>query len=181
MLSVAAPLHQALEVQVVKNRTFSKQCQVCVYMKAHPDFKMAIQNSSYFNHHGTESPPDVLRRYDAPFNIRAFYLHAGRHQKKDMEARRMRLAILGQSGLPKPNIQGVPIDIIKSAPVDGEFRLGLDEFIKAGRKKLDMGEMPINAANYLQAIKIKVDDESKNKDRGAKVFETMFKGADGAQ
>lgn len=161
-------------------KNFSKNCKACVYMKAHPDFKLAIMNSSYFNHHGTEAALAVCNRYAPPFSVKALYQHFGRHQRKDMEARRMRLAILGQKGLPAPNIQGIPLEIIKAPPIDGEFRLGLDEFIKAGRKKLDMGEMPINAANYLQAIKIKVDDESKNKDRGAKVFETMFKGADGA-
>lgn len=148
-------------------------------MRKHEDFKLAIMNSSYFNHKGTETASQVLLRYEAPFNIKAFYTHCGRHQKKDMIARKMRMEILKQSGLPAPNIQGVPIDLIKKPKEEGEFRMGLDEFIAAGRAKLNRGELPITAQTFLQAIKIKVDDESKNKDRGADLFKTMFKGADG--
>lgn len=110
------------------------------------------------------------------------YSHFKRHQPKDV-AKKIedekdalhRDMKKGLVKLPPQYVSGIPLAVLGDDVKPHE--VGLDEFIKLGREKLNRGEMPINAATYLQAIKTKADIDKANKDRGVDVFKTMFKGA----
>lgn len=150
-------------------RVYWPSCTICQYMKRHQDFRLAILNSTYFNEEGIESPNQVMKRYGVDFKIRTMYSHFQRHMYRE---------IYSKTELAKQPvmIQGVPSDIIADeggTPAE----IGLEQFIKLGTAKLNRGELPINASNYLQAIKIQTDKEIKTKDRKADLFKTMFKGA----
>lgn len=141
-------------------------CGVCRYMRSHPDFKLAIMNSKYFNTLGTEEAMTVVRRYGAPFTSKRMYTHFRMHQRRE------RQLMIGKPA----TVDGVIINW-DDKPEEGFHRLALDDFIRAGERKMKAGEMPVNAQTFLSAIKIKLDDESRGKDRKADIFKTMFKGA----
>lgn len=77
-----------------------------------------------------------------------------------------------------------PPAAVAAATVEGDVvsraqhELGLDEFIRSGRDKLLRGEMTITATNYLQAIKIKSDNEKNTKDRRLEMIKNFFSGGD---
>jgi hypothetical protein len=149
-------------------------------MRRHQDFRLAILNSTYFNIHGVESPKQVIARYQAPIKMDTFYGHAKRHQYRDRAKRDRELETELNGGVvetPKTHIQGVPVDVMFEGETKPDYVLGLEEFVKLGRDKVNRGEMPVTAANYLQALKIQSDREKSNRDSKVDVFKTMFKGA----
>lgn len=162
------------------SRIYWAKCSVCQYMKTHQDFRLAVMNSSYFNIYGEEKLSQVLLRYNVEFNLPLMYAHFKRHQPRDIQKKiddeKNELYRARKKGLIKPKfIQGVPLEVLGTDVKAHE--IGLDDFIKLGHEKLRRAEMPINAATYLQAIKIKADIDKSNKDRGVDVFKTMFRGA----
>lgn len=171
------------------HRIYWPGCSVCQYLKKHQDLKLALMNSSYFNADGVESVPQVLARYNVSIPLTNMYTHFKRHQAKDLENRRLQVALKQVEDAREHKqlikrtegpvaIQGVPIDVLGD-DYKPEHVLGLEEFIKAGREKMRRGEMPFTASNYLQAIKIHSEIDKAKQDSKVDVFKTMFAGASG--
>ena len=141
---------------------YRKGCAVCQYMKRHKDFREKILMTSYITPESNYSINDVIRQFKAPFTYPAIVTHFRRHE---------------------PHLKDSPIDKLNNtvavieAGEDKAHIKGLDDFIAEGRKKLARGELVITSTNYLQAIKIKSDDEKANKDRKVDLLRTMFAGA----
>lgn len=141
-------------------------------MKQHPDFKLRCMKSSYFTELGTESLMDVVHAYGDPFNPSTMYAHMKRHQTKDL--------IMAEKAIERKNKAAPPIIDVVESRIDSitEHERGLDEFITVGRNKLSVGELPITANAYLQAIKIKSDIEKNTKDRRMEMIKSFFSGGD---
>ena len=161
-------------------RTYHPNCAVCQYEKAHKDFRYDMLKSTYFNPDGVETVTDVINRYGNPFKAPSFYAHLQRHRKKDVELGKKNYEIKQQDKALLPTtpatlITAVESEVLATAP----HEQGLDEFIRQGRTKLSMDEMPITPTNFLQAIKIKADIEKSTKDRRLDAVKSMFKGITG--
>lgn len=153
-------------------------------------------NSTYFNMNGTETLMDVNNRYAQPFKMPTFYRHMSRHQTADIHIAEK---LAEAKGVSTPNWQRrtrqtahkeVPSELKKvdMEAIDNTVALiegrsttvheqALDEFISIGRAKMDLGQVPISAANYIAAIKIKADIEMRTKDRKLDLLKNMFSGA----
>ena len=164
-------------------------------MKAHADYRWAVLHSTYFDPNGRETLKAVNERFGSPINLVTVYRHMTRHQKKDILASE-RLAVI--SGEPSKNWQRQSAHSTDLAPriaehtkeivanteaiVEGgvprqKYEVGLDEFIELGRDRLKHNEMAISASNYIAAIKVKADIESRTKDRRLEMMKSMFIGA----
>jgi len=162
--------------QKLVRRVYWPNCSVCQYMKKNRDFRYRIMQSTYFNPNGTESAGEVVHAFGDPFVLSTFYAHMQRHQHKDLIKAQV---VYDKSELAKTEtvspavvIGAVEGEIVSSRP----HEQGLDEFIKEGREKLIRKELQITSTSYLQAIKIKMDNEAKTKDRRLDAVKTMFKG-----
>jgi len=113
--------------------------------------------STYFNPSGSETLLDVFHDLGDPFPPTSIYSHMQRHQTRDL--------IRAEKAYRKPTVPVQAMTYI-DRPADGsEHEAGLEEFIHKGREKLLQDDMNITPTTYLQAIKIKQDTISKNKDR----------------
>jgi K+-transporting ATPase c subunit len=121
-----------------------------------------------------------------------------RHQAKDIERSETLTKMQGQesavwqrtsgnkrlkseTGLKKEEAKDLDstVAVVETLPTGPttKYELGLDEFIEMGRAKLKIGDMNISAANYISAIKVKADIESRTKDRRLEMLRSMFAGA----
>lgn len=164
---------------------YSKTCAVCKFMKKNKDFKIACMQSTYFNPDGAATLTDVNLSFNEPFKLPALYQHFKRHQKaavlraqqkaKATGSRLSSHAVIKQTKA----AEAARIAALVEGEVSstGAHERGLDAFIAAGRAKLDVGEMSITAATFLQAIKVKAEIEKSTKDRRMDAVKTLFKGA----
>lgn len=132
----------------------------------------------------------VNERWGFPVKDQTLYRHMKRHQIKDIERSETLLKIQGKESAvwqrtagnrsikknPKEIIETTE-KVIEGTPGRQAHEIGLDEFIEVGRAKLKIGDMNISAANYVTAIKIKAEIESKTKDRRLEMLRSMFSGA----
>jgi hypothetical protein len=66
---------------------------------------------------------------------------------------------------------------VVEGPMTPKHEQALDAFIERGKAQLDLGQMNISAANYVQAIKVKADIDMRTKDRKLDMLKSMFAGA----
>lgn len=152
-------------------KMYSDKCSVCRYMRKHDDFRRRIIQSSYFNPMARENLMDVLAAFGEPFASGTLYQHIRRHQPRDIVK-----AMKKYEPIP---LLAPTLQVIEAEPGASttNHEIGLDDFIQKGREKLAMGELQITATTFLQAIKIKADNEKGNKDRRLDALKTMFRGA----
>lgn len=166
-------------------------------MKKDKAFREAVMNSTYFNINGVETLLDVNNRYAQPFKMPTLYRHMQRHQAADIQISEKMAEV---KGISTPNwqrrtrqtahkelpselktIDKEAIDntvaIIEGGKATSVHEQALDEFITIGRAKMDLNQIPISAANYIAAIKIKADIEMRTKDRKLDLLKNMFSGA----
>jgi lipopolysaccharide biosynthesis regulator YciM len=166
-------------------------------MKKDKPFREAVMQSTYFNLNGSETLLDVNNRYAQPFKMPTLYRHMQRHQAADIQIseklaeakgvstpnwqRRTRQTAHKEvpSELAKIDMEAIDntVAIIEGGRATSVHEQALDEFISIGRAKMDLGQVPISAANYIAAIKIKADIEKGNKDRKVDLLKNMFSGA----
>jgi hypothetical protein len=167
---------------------WAKRCMVCQRMKADKPFRDAVMASTYFNPDGMETLLAVNVRYGQPFKMPTFYKHMKMHQAEDIKISETLLEIKGikspnwQRNIdrkPKVDIEAVEntVALVEGVNKTPDFEKALDDFIKVGRVKMDLGQIPISAANYIQAIKVKADIEMRTKDRRLEMLKGMFTGA----
>lgn len=158
-------------------------------MKKDKDFRDACMACTYFNPDGKETLMDVNNRYGHPFKMPTLYRHMTVHQAEDIHMAEKLLEIRGiksvnwqrQTRATKPDIDiktvESTVEIVEGKKGKPTFEVALDEFIDVGRAKMDMGQIPISATNYIQAIKVKADIDKSNKDRKLDLLKGMFQGA----
>lgn len=152
-----------------KPKIYWKNCSVCQFMKKNKEFRYRCMKSTYFDPDGHETLSEINASFGSPFKVTAIYQHMKRHQFKD-------LILAPKGGL---------IDTVEStlemldAPIESKanHEIGLDDFIQEARNKLARGELQISATTFLQAIKIKMENEKGNKDRKFEALKTLFAGA----
>ena len=117
---------------------------------------------------------DVNRAYGSTFTQTNLYACLKRHHPKVLVPSKIVDGKLLIDNRMKPTF-----DVVEILPGQSgtEHELGLDEFIRKGRAKLAAGELQITATTYLQAIKTKMDNDAKTKDRRADMLTGLFKGA----
>lgn len=149
-------------------------------MKKNPVFRLRVMQSSYFKPEGNESLATVVHDFGDPIKLTAVYMHMQRHQAGDLMTARKRFN--------KANAPIVPQGLAQAAgAVEGQVvsqashEIALDEFIREGHDKLLRKEMPISATNFLQALKIKSDNEKNTKDRRLDMIKSFFAGDSKAQ
>jgi hypothetical protein len=161
------------------------RCSVCQYMKNNEQFRTAVMRSTYFKPDGVDSLAQVLRDFNDPFKLSTVYLHMQRHQESDLMLARKRFAKLPPEKkiiLPGDNVPGQAIAVVEGDVVSQEqHELGLDEFIRKGREMLEENKLPITATTYLQAIKIKSDNNKSAKDRRMEMIKQFFSGGSDAK
>jgi hypothetical protein len=165
-------------------------------MKTDKAFREAVMNCTYFNINGTETLLDVNNRYAQPFKMPTLYRHMQRHQADDIQISE-KLASMNGVSTPNwqrrtrqtahkelPTVPGIDkeaventVAIVEGANTTPKFEKALDEFIAVGQAKMQIGQIPISAANYIQAIKVKADIEMRTKDRKLDMLKSMFAGA----
>jgi hypothetical protein len=185
------------KVTDVQKRKWNPRCSVCMRMKKDKPFREAVMQSTYFNLNGSETLLDVNNRYAQPFKMPTLYRHMQRHQAADIQIseklaeakgvstpnwqRRTRQTAHKEvpSELAKIDMEAIDntVAIIEGGRATSVHEQALDEFISIGRAKMDLGQVPISAANYIAAIKIKADIEKGNKDRKVDLLKNMFSGA----
>lgn len=146
-----------------------RECTVCLYMKAHPDFKKQILESNYFTKDGEETMMEVVHRWGDPFIAVTMYAHFRRHMRPDMVARE----IAFKKNAPLDEVNKVLEGVVGEMSSDTPHERALDEFINKGRILLTSGDMSINAATFLKAVQLKMDKERATKDRGMEAFKMM--------
>jgi hypothetical protein len=167
-----------------------KNCQVCQRMKKDRDFRDACLASTYFNPDGKETLMAVNNKYGHPFKMPTLYRHMTVHQAEDI---RMSEKLAEIRGIQTPNwqrrttrgqdkqidVQAVEntVALVEGKNVKPSFEQALDEFIEVGRAKMSARDIPISAANYIAAIKVKADIEMRTKDRRLDLLKGMFQGA----
>lgn len=150
-------------------------CSVCQFSKKNKDFRTRLFSSSYFNPEATESPMDVVHDYKGIFGQSLLYACLKRHHSKDLirPASKIINGELVIDNRMKPTFE--VIERVGGATTNHE--LGLDDFIEKGRTMLANGELRITATTYLTAIKTKMDNDAKTKDRRVDLLSNLFKGA----
>lgn len=165
-------------------------------MKKDKMFREACMASTYFDPNGMETLLEVNNRYGQPFKMPTLYRHMSRHQADDIHISEK---LAESRGIQSPNWQrrtrqtahkSLPVApgldkeaventvaIVEGSNAKPEFEQALDEFIQVGRAKMDLGQVPISASNYIQAIKVKADIEMRTKDRRLEMLRGMFTGA----
>lgn len=157
-------------------------------MKKDKAFRDAVMYSTYLNPHGTETLVAVNNRYGQPFKMPTLYKHMLRHQTADIAVSE---AMTEAKGIKSPNwqrkttrtlgVQEAVENTVKIVEGDkkeiAQVERALNAFIKAGEALVDTGNMPISAANYIAAIKVKADIEMRTKDRKLEALKAMFSGA----
>jgi len=179
---------------VTKKNKWKPNCSVCQKMKKDKAFREACMASTYFDPNGLESLLEVNNRYAQPFKMPTLYRHMSRHQQDDIDiAEKLAEAngIVSKNWQRKtrqtahkslPTAPGLDKEAIENtvAIVEGggkpDFEKALDKFIKVGEAKLELGQIPISAANLVQAIKVKADIEMRTKDRKLDMLKSMFVG-----
>lgn len=131
-------------------------------MKRNKNFTERLFSSKYFDKTSDESLPQVIRDFQAPLNVQSVYVCLKRHHL--------------QYTTDLKKFENT-IQLIDPQAGETEHELGLDEFIKRGREKVNTGEIAINATSYLAAIRIKADIEKSSKDRKLDMLKQMFQGA----
>lgn len=151
-------------------------CSVCQYMKKNKEFRFQIFNSSYFNPEGKSGPMQVVHAYGDPFIEVTLYACLQRHHGKN-RIRAAAKVVDGQVVVDSRFKSTVEVvEQIATGSVTNH-ELGLDDFIQQGRDKLARNELQITATTFLQAIKTKMDNDAKTKDRRADMLQGLFKGA----
>ena len=158
-----------------KNVKWKPNCSVCQYCKKNKEFRVRLFSSSYFSPEATESPMDVNKAYKNIFGQSTLYACLKRHHGQDL-VRPASKVVDGQ--LVIDNRMKATYEVIErvGGPTTNH-ELGLDDFIEQGRQKLANGELSITATTFLQAIKTKMDNDAKTKDRRADLLSGLFKGA----
>lgn len=151
-------------------------CSVCQFMKKNKDFRFGVFNSSYFNPEGKSGPNQVNKAYGMPFLEVTLY----RCLQKHHNSQKIRAATKVVNGevVVDSRFKGT-LEVVEHIPTGSvtNHELGLDDFISQGRDKLARGELQITATTFLQAIKTKMDNDAKTKDRRADMLQGLFKGA----
>lgn len=164
------------EVAVKRRGRWNKNCMVCHRLKNDKVFRERIFLSSYFTDN-KESPNKVNTSFGSPFKRVTLYFCLRQHHGSDALRPATKVTSTGKVLVDqrfKPTFE-----VIESVPglPTTNHELGLDRFIEKGRAKLESGEMQITATTYLQAIKVKMDNDAKTKDRRLDMLSGMFKGA----
>jgi len=126
---------------------------------------------------------DANARLGEPFAYDTLYKHAKRHmQPKIEEWRRLhglqeRTLAMKKKDRAKEILKETMEAVESPVQDQSEHVTALDEFIAAGRRKVDSGQMPITAQTYVQALKAKAEIENKTKDRRFDALKTLFSGA----
>lgn len=138
---------------------------------------------TYFDKNGAESLADVVKRFNDPFPMTNIYQHTTRHMRgKELRWRKaLKLEEKSVAMKKKERAKEILNETLNAveAPVysQGEHIDALDEFIAAGRRKIEAGQMPITAQTYVQALKAKAEIENKTKDRRYDALKSLFAGA----
>lgn len=168
-------------------------------MKKNKDYRAACMRSTYFYPTGQESLKQVNERYGDPFKLPTLYRHMSRHQKKDIEIAESMVSITGEPSkvwqrhtgqtahkrvAESKELQKVEdiiqntVDVVEADVIPRQrYEVALDEFIALGADRLKHGDMQISAANFISAIKVKVEHERNTKDRRLEMLKNMFVGA----
>lgn len=164
-----------------KKRTWAQMkwkpnCAVCQYMKRNKEFRTRVFESSYFNPDGHESPMDVVRSYGDVFGQSLVYACLKRHHGHNLV--RPPVQVVDGKTIVDNRFKNT-VDVIENIQPSSvtNHELGLDDFIAKGREKLSRGELQITASTFLTAIKTKMDNDAKTKDRRADMLQGLFKGA----
>lgn len=151
-------------------------CSVCQMMKKNTQFRFKIFNSSYFNPESTRGPMRVNKEYGNPFSYGNLYRclkvhHGAQLINPTVQVVDGHLVIDNRLKPAYEIVEGIPPGSVTN------HELGLDDFIAKGREKLARGELQITASTFLTAIKTKMDNDAKTKDRRADMLQGLFKGA----
>lgn len=162
-----------------KNSYFSRNCQVCNYSKAHPDFHEAILHTKHIDINNKDTVTDVWKRFNVPLPYTSVMQHVRRHIIPAYESFKERMIV--RQAISDKKL--VTEEDLKKA-LEGEVgtkashEQTLDSFIDEFDELIKDGKVKITAQTGLQAIKIKADIEKANKDRKLDAFKMMV-GASG--
>ena len=159
-----------------KQSKWRPQCSVCQMCRRNKQFRDRLFASSYFNQGQGESPTDVNRDFNSPFKQTTLYACLKRHHYTELIRPPSKIV---DGKLIVDNRIKPTFDVIETLPagITSNHEMGLDDFIQQGREKLARGELQITATTFLQAIKTKMDNDAKTKDRRADLLSGLFKGA----
>lgn len=138
------------------------KCKTCQFSVAHKKFHEDLLNSTYFDQNSVEGIPQIVKRWKVQKSLgyRNVMTHVARHlapvkRYNDEKA----LEIVTQE-----ERQPLPVNLQIE---DGEtaYVRALDDVISEFHTKVKEGKIKLTAQSGLQAIKIKADIETKNKDR----------------
>lgn len=158
-----------------QNSKWKPNCSVCQYMKRNKDFRFLIFDSSYFNPESKTSPQKINRSYGEQFKQVTLLACLRKHHKGAVNRAPSKI-VNGQLVIDsrmKPTFEVIEMPTGSTT----NHELGLDDFIAKGRDKLARGELQLTATTFLQAIKIKMDNDAKTKDRRVDMLQGLFKGA----
>lgn len=165
------------EVPKKKKSRWNKNCMVCQGMKKDKNFRERMFMSKYFKDDGTESMPHVIKSFGNQYKIQTVYACLRYHHGD--ETMRPATHVLKNGKVVVDRRFKATFDEIEVLPsyATSNHEMGLDDFIAKGRAKLAAGELQLTATTFLQAIKIKMDNDAKTKDRRADMLQGLFKGA----
>jgi hypothetical protein len=119
----------------------------------------------------------VNKQYGSPFKQAMLYSCLRTHHHQEIVRPPTHIDEKGQVIL--DNRYKPTFEVIESIPTGStsNHELGLDDFIAKGRVMLAKGELRITASTFLTAVKTKMDNEARTKDRRADMLQGLFKGA----
>ena len=148
-----------------KGLQFQKYCKHCKYMKSHKGYAHEVFNSKYFDRDNELTLPQVLVKYNISITQQTVYNCLKKHfpqynpKLKDLI----------------PQLTNT-VAVIDGDPNTSTHEQALDEFIATGKRMVQNGEMVINPATYISAIKTKADIEKSSKDRKLEMMKAFFSG-----
>lgn len=158
-------------------RGYSLTCTTCAWEKAHNGFRRDLMRSSYFDANSIESVYDVMWKHKCPLVYRTVLKHCQNHLKplfeKHLSRRDTLDKVLDRQAEEKAAIVG---ELVKQGSYAETVAI---KIVKKFERLVDDDQVKLSAKDGLSAIKLMMDYEKSNKDRGADIFKTLFKSADG--
>ena len=154
-----------------KTLPYQKYCKHCKYMKSHPGYAQRVLGSQYFDSQSTETFPQVFGFFKPPMNVQTAYTCMKKHF-----AQFQKEVSITHEGEIVVDKRRKSLGAVLEEHGSSNHDIGLDEFIELGRQMVKDGRINITGQTYLQAIKIKKDDEKGNKDREADMIKAFFAG-----
>lgn len=138
------------------------KCKTCMFSVAHKKFHQDLLNSTYFDPNAVEGVTMIIKRWKVQKTLgyRNVMTHMQRHLAPVKRFNDEKAAMLVET-TPAP----LPVNLQIEDEAETAYERALNKTITKFEQALENGTIKLTANTGLQAIKIKADIETKNKDR----------------